>query len=451
MVMEACHLCKEPQCDWTRVRCSKGKNCREIFCFACLSKKYPGIYGSVFRGICWSCPACLGACNCDICTDPVKQQERQQIACAKYQEEQDFIAAHKAEIKQAGNATTKEARLIMPSPIREPRLVRPSRDFDELDNSWPCPRCSVINTSDEIECTACCFHRKRTSRKRAMYSEPQGYEEKHSVQKPEIKRAREVCYDDKSPPVKGRVSALRQLVKKPWTDGWDLARKLALDLVEEARQQAIKQGLPVLQVRQLPTKYQLANSRGTHVRKWFDREPTLAKKFLRAAGLICSKSNGTFIKEDIRTLDDLPPLIKKADLSRYDDAGPYSGDDAEDTTANYLGNSSSSVSPSSPALSPIESPSPSYQPKLKVYYHPLNEQQPFVFKVPITDLKSFDELQDRLVMLLREMGQLGDNDDVSTKPLVVTGGDNPNYLSNESPCTSFEDLSRYSLIHVHTQ
>jgi len=40
---------------------------------------------------------------------------------------------------------------------------------------------------------------------------------------------------------KGRVSALRQLVKKPWTDGWDLARKLALDLVEEARQQAIKQ------------------------------------------------------------------------------------------------------------------------------------------------------------------------------------------------------------------
>lgn len=437
MVTEACHTCKEPACDWTMVRCSKGKYCRELFCFACLSKNYPGLYGSVFRGICWACPACLGSCNCDVCTDPVKKQELQQTAMAKYQEEQDFIASHKPDRKQA--ATREPPNLIIPSPVI---VAKSGRNlFEEGENCWLCPRCSVVNNTEEIECIACCFHRKRTTRKRGVYCDPPSYEEKHHVQKPEPKRARDVCYDDKSPPVKGRVSALRQLVKKPWTDGWDLARKLALDLVEEARQQAIKQGLPVLQVRQLPTKYQLANNRGTHVRKWFDREPTLAKKFLRAAGLICSKSNGTFIKEDIKTLDDLPALIRKADLTRYDNAGSLS-DEAED----HLGSSSASVSPSSPILSPS---SPSYQPKLKVYYHNPNEPEPFVFKVPITDLKTIDELQGRLAILLREMGQIG-TDDVS-KPLVLSGGGNVGYLSDVMPCSSIEDLSRCSLIHVHAQ
>jgi hypothetical protein len=177
------------------------------------------------------------------------------------------------------------------------------------------------------------------------------------------------------------------------------------------------------------------------VRKWFDREPTLAKKFLRAAGLICSKSNGTFIKEDIKTIDDLPPLIKRADLTRYDNAGSYS-DEAEDPLSS-LGSSSASVSPSSPILLP----SPSYQPKLKVYYHTPNESEPFVFKVPITDLKTIDELHDRLMMLLREMGQIG-TDDVS-KSLVLSGGGNAGYLSDVMTCSSMEDVSQCSMIHVH--
>jgi hypothetical protein len=269
------------------------------------------------------------------------------------------------------------------------------------------------------------------------------YEEKHYAQKPEVKRARDVCYDDKLPPVKGRVSALRQLVKKPWTDGWDLARKLALDLVEEAKQQAIKQGLPVGQVRQLPTKYQLANNRGTHVRKWFDREPTLAKKFLRAAGLICSKSNGTFIKEDIRSLDDLPPLIKKADLSRYDDVA-YS-DDESTSNSYHEGSGSPSLSPIS--ASPM-SPSSDYQPKLKVYYHNPGEKQPFVFKVPVLDLKTIEELHDRLAMLLREMGQLSPD---ASPSLTLTGGAAVDYLTDVTPCISMADVSRCSLLHVRAQ
>jgi len=231
--------------------------------------------------------------------------------------------------------------------------------------------------------------------------------------------------------------------------------KLALDLVEEARQQAIRQGIPIHQVRQLPTKFQLANNRGNHVRKWFDREPTLAKKFLRAAGLICSKSNGTFIKEDITSLDDLPHLIRKVDLSRYDETASLSGDDADEcfSRTKYLVRSTGSAgsSPSSsPTLSPASPVATIYQPKLKVYYHHTEDQQPFVFKVPITDLKTIDELQERLNILLKEMGQPV-TEGTTKRPFVLTGA-SINYLDDLSqPCTSIDDISRCSLLHVRVE
>jgi len=315
-----------------------------------------------------------------------------------------------------------------------------------VDGGWICPRCSVINIADDVECTACCHHRKRTSRKRSIQEIP-FYEDKYHVDK-ETKRARDILDDDNSPPPKGRVTALRQLVKCPWTDGWEYARKLALDLVEEARQTAIKQGIPPVQVRQLPTKIMLANNRGPHVRKWFDREPTLAKKFLRTAGLICLKSNGTFIKEDVVSLEDLPELIRQADLSHYDEAAS-SGDDADGSNAQ------------SSARSPSRSPHQkcTYQPKLKVYFHKESSPEPFVFKVPIDDLKNMDELQGRLTQLLNEMGQS------SSSPLTLScvtrkdcndcaGEFNDSSPSKESmsplvDLSSIRNLTRSPMVHVH--
>jgi len=222
--------------------------------------------------------------------------------------------------------------------------------------------------------------------------------------------------------------------------------------VEEARQQALKQGVPVSQVRQLPTKFQLGNNRATHVRKWFDREPTLAKKFLRAAGLICSKSNGTFIKEHVRSLEDLPLLIRTVDLSRCDES---SGDDGEDGSEENYSGSPVQLASSGASISVASSPSPSgsplsYQPKLKVYYHPATQgdKEPFVFKVPITDLKNMDEFHNRLTMLLREMGQIS-ADAVITNKLVISTDSQGSRLPDDS--SSMEDLSQRPLIHVYAQ
>jgi len=246
------------------------------------------------------------------------------------------------------------------------------------------------------------------------------------------------------------VSALRQLVKQPWSDGWELGRKLALDLVEEAKQQGLKQGFSVDQIRQLPTKFQLANSRNSHVRKWFDREPTLAKKFLRAAGLICSKSNGTFVREHIRSLADLPALIRKADPSRFVECDKSeSGDEGEGSLT------PSSSAPPSPVdvVSFPSSPTQAYHPKLKVCYH-MDESnirkdrsdQPFLFKVPINDLGTMEELHSRLNGLLQEMGTQH-----SEKKLILRVSPVNSEGGAAKDCESLDELARCHLLHVHVQ
>lgn len=468
-MMEICHQCQAPQSVWSVVRCSnptKEANCREAFCFKCLSQNYPQMYGGVFKGLCWLCPGCVGLCQCEICKDPVKKQELQR----------QFALERARKLEEQGEVKITYHRERGIFQMQQLRRSSVGMSLDDADDGWSCPRCSVVNTLDEVECTACYYHRKRTSRKRCFYEAPI-YEEKYHVHK-ETKRARDIKYDDKSPPVKGRVSALRQLVKRPWTDGWELARKLALDLVEEAKVQAIKSGLPLSQVRQLPTKYQLANNRNTHVRKWFDREPTLAKKFLRAAGLICSKSNGTFIKEDIGSLEDLPVLIRKADMSMFNDEESiiYSGDDYMDAESSMgtstrsmrrslldssvdsmpspsgspiissMSSSLSSSSSSSPSSSPSRSsPHSQYQPKVKVYYHPEAKQEPFVFKVPIADLKTMEELYNRLSLVLNEMGQQCE------KQLVLKKCLEENDACNDM-ITTIHDISQSAPIHaVHVQ
>jgi hypothetical protein len=70
----SCHECGEPQSIWMVARCTnpnKAVNCGESFCFKCLSQTYPHLYNSIFKGLWWLCPACMGICKCETCTDPV--------------------------------------------------------------------------------------------------------------------------------------------------------------------------------------------------------------------------------------------------------------------------------------------------------------------------------------------------------------------------------------------
>jgi len=225
-------------------------------------------------------------------------------------------------------------------------------------------------------------------------------------------------------------------VKKPWSDGWDQGRKLALELVEEARQIGIRQGLATAQIRQLPTKYQLANARSTHVRKWFDREPTLAKKFLRAADFVYSKSNGTFLKDHVRSIDDLPSLIKQVDASKLPENGE-SDDEADSTTV------VPSPVPSSPAG---DSSSPSLPDQMHVHYHQppsSSSPSPLMFNVPITDLNTIGDLHTRLHSVLQGMGA-----NQSEKKLILRV-ETENSKTTSDNCTSLGDLSHCSLLHVH--
>lgn len=69
-----CHECGEPQSVWMVARCtnpSKAATCGESFCFKCLGQTYPQIYGSIFKGLWWLCPVCMGTCKCETCSDPV--------------------------------------------------------------------------------------------------------------------------------------------------------------------------------------------------------------------------------------------------------------------------------------------------------------------------------------------------------------------------------------------
>jgi len=426
-MQDICHECRAPQCSWTVARCSnptQGVFCREAFCFKCLSKKYPDMYGGVFKGLYWMCPGCMGKCQCEICIDPIKKMEQQRVTYEKFQQEL---------LKSTPNNKlgSSDGGVEVPDP-----------------SGWMCQECSVINLAEEVECTAC-YHRRKRVPKRPLAEVPL-YEEKHYVQK-ETKKAREILeYDDNSPPVKGRVSALRQLVKRPWTDGWDLARKLALDLVEEAKMIASRQGIPFFQVRQLPTKFQLANNRGPHVRRWFDREPTLAKKFLRTAGLICAKSSGTFIKDDVVSLEDLPELIKQADLTEYNKESA-SSDENEDFSNG--GRSTAKVPrPAAPASRIASHPSYNYQPKLKVFYHSPSSTNPFIFKVPINDLNNMNELQDRLSHLLLEMGQPATSSPITlgfaSKEGVLAEGEEEDYTPLLD-LPSVREVGRSPVVHVH--
>jgi hypothetical protein len=70
----SCHECGEPQSIWMVARCTnpnKAVTCGESFCFKCLGEAYPQIYGNIFKGIWWLCPACIGLCKCETCSDPV--------------------------------------------------------------------------------------------------------------------------------------------------------------------------------------------------------------------------------------------------------------------------------------------------------------------------------------------------------------------------------------------
>jgi hypothetical protein len=296
-----------------------------------------------------------------------------------------------------------------------------------------------VNSLDDIECIACCCHRKRNTRKRNSQEQPV-HEDKFQTFK-ETRKATENNNEDKATPVKGRVSALRQLVKKPWTDGWEQGRKLALELVEEAKQIGIKQGLTTSQIRQLPTKYQIANARSTHVRKWFDREPTLAKKFLRAADFVFSKSNGTFLRDQVRSIDDLPALIMQVDASKLPENGE--SDDEGDSSVVIP-----SPVPTSPGTSESSSPLPD---QMQVYYHqphesapsPLAHSSPLMFLLPTTDLTSIDELHARLNAVLQGMGAC------TREKKLILRVESDSSKSATDECTSLGDLSHCSLLHVH--
>lgn len=188
----SCHECGEPQSIWMVARCtnpSKTVTCGECFCFKCLGQFYPQIYGSIFKGLWWLCPACMGMCKCETCSDPVKKAEYQRLSKRKL----------KQRPKPAPIEDTKSLKLrsgtIHNKPPRVPELG--PVPFEDPADGWTCSRCSTLNSIDDIECIACCCHRKRTTRKRSQ--EPV-HEDKFQTYK-ETRRATE-NNDDKATPVK---------------------------------------------------------------------------------------------------------------------------------------------------------------------------------------------------------------------------------------------------------
>ena len=91
----------------------------------------------------------------------------------------------------------------------------------------------------------------------------------------------------------------------------------------------------------------------------FTREPTLAKKFLRAADLVISKSNGTFLRDHVRSIDDLPSLIRQVDTSKL----PENGESDDEADSSVAVPSPVPTSPSSTA----DSSSPSLPDQMQVY------------------------------------------------------------------------------------
>lgn len=189
-----CHECGEPQTVWMVARCSnpnKDVACGEVFCFKCLSQKYPQMYGSIFKGLWWLCPMCIGMCKCDTCSDPVKRAEYlRNVKKLKQKPKPVIIEDTKPKLRSAYNKT----------PVRPPPLpMETSPVFvDEPENGWVCSRCSILNTLEDIECLACGGHRKRSTRKRSA-PEPQ-YEDKFQAFK-ETRRATE-NNEEKITPVK---------------------------------------------------------------------------------------------------------------------------------------------------------------------------------------------------------------------------------------------------------
>jgi len=156
-----CHECGEPQTVWMVARCSnpsKTATCGEVFCFKCLSQKYPQMYGSIFKGLWWLCPVCLGTCKCETCSDPVKKAEYLRSAKKKLKQKPKPtpVEDNKPKLRSAHNKT----------PIR-PLLDTPPVLLEDPENGWICSRCSILNNLDDIECLACGGHRKRNTRKRA--------------------------------------------------------------------------------------------------------------------------------------------------------------------------------------------------------------------------------------------------------------------------------------------
>jgi len=194
--MEAsCHECGEPQGAWMVARCSnptKGVACGEAFCFKCLSQKYPHMYGSIFKGLWWLCPACMGMCKCDTCSDPVKRAEYQRVAKRKMKKQKPVPVDDMKPLKLRSGTVHSKA---IPRPPETPPT---SAHAEEPENGWTCSRCSIVNSLDDIECIACCCHRKRNMRKRPTPAEPLHEEKFHAYK--ETRRTEPA--DDKSAPVK---------------------------------------------------------------------------------------------------------------------------------------------------------------------------------------------------------------------------------------------------------
>lgn len=185
-----CHECGEAQTVWMVARCSnpnKNVTCGESFCFKCLGQKYPQLYGSIFKGLWWLCPVCMGMCKCDTCSDPVKKAEYQRMIKRKLKLKQKPTLFEDTKPKlRSGTIKTARPPEIPPVLIEEP------------ENGWICSRCSIVNTLEDIECMACGGHRKRNTRKRSA-PEPLHEDKFHAFK--ETKRATEIN-DDKSTPMK---------------------------------------------------------------------------------------------------------------------------------------------------------------------------------------------------------------------------------------------------------
>jgi len=191
----SCHECGDSQSIWMVARCtnpSKTTNCGEAFCFKCLSQIHPQLYSSIFKGLWWLCPVCMGLCKCETCSDPVKKAEYQRLSKRKIKQrpKPTPVEDSKPLKLRSGTIHHKQSRVpeISPAALEDPA------------DGWICSRCSIVNSIDDIECIACCCHRKRNTRKR---SQDPVHEDKFQAYK-ETRRATEQQpnTDDKVTPVK---------------------------------------------------------------------------------------------------------------------------------------------------------------------------------------------------------------------------------------------------------